>query len=311
MQSSNSALTDNNFTSSFKETLQVYTLKPLQAAKVIFDFRDLPDGFKYNEHFTIVIRDRDDKEMQLPYYFDTENNAVTNKRTVLEVRVFNWQTYDILFKVGIDLYHGLFQPYLKYLKDKVQIQFYNAHRQQMFQNYTYGLIIAEQQIEGITIPYNTPDVGSEPEFVLDMTATGQDINPVRQNYDTDPFDSTFWQSKQIQAAVMPWIPYFSNCKGYDSRIIVYDIIEYNDQCELPNYNDIRIVNPIPSTGLDPVADKCNIVLECIYDEPVFSTVSSSTRWYQILEQKDLFYITREPIDAHAFRMTNGDCKINY
>jgi len=63
-----------------------------------------------------------------------------------------------------------------------------------------------------------------------MTAKGPDINPVRKNLDKDVFDSTFWDSKQINAVIMPWLPYFSNCEGYDTRMVLYDLLEYNDQC---------------------------------------------------------------------------------
>lgn len=87
-----------------------------------------------------------------------------------------------------------------------------------------------------------------------MTATGPGINPIRKSLDTDVFDSTYWQSRQINAAIMAWIPFFSNCEGYDSRMIFYDLLEYNSQCNLPAAQDIRVVNPIPSTGLSPVAD---------------------------------------------------------
>lgn len=72
----------------------------------------------------------------------------------------------------------------------------------------------------------------EPPFYLDMTSAGKNINPVRYPYTTDPFDSTYWDSIGLKATIMPWIPYFSNCEGYDSRIILFDIIEYNLNCVL-------------------------------------------------------------------------------
>jgi len=42
----------------------------------------------------------------------------------------------------------------------------------MFTNKTYGILISEFYLEGITIPYNSPDVISDPDFFIDMTATG-------------------------------------------------------------------------------------------------------------------------------------------
>lgn len=87
-----------------------------------------------------------------------------------------------------------------------------------------------------------------------MTASGDNINPVRKAIDKDVYDSTYWDAKLIDANVMPWLPFFSNCEGYDSHIVLYDIIEYNENCVLPKYEEIKVVNPIPSTGLDPTSD---------------------------------------------------------
>lgn len=60
-----------------------------------------------------------------------------------------------------------------------------------------------------------------------MTSTAPGVNPVRKNLDKDVYDSTFWDSNQINALMMPWLPFFSNCEGYDSRIVLYDLLEYN------------------------------------------------------------------------------------
>lgn len=115
----------------FKSTydyLRTYVLKPLEIAKVLLDFRSLPRNFFYNEHFAVVILDKENKIIDLPFYFDPDNNDRTNKKANLEIRVFNWREFDIEFKVAIYLYHGLFQPYLRLLRNKVNVVFYNANR---------------------------------------------------------------------------------------------------------------------------------------------------------------------------------------
>ena len=55
---------------------------------------------------------------------------------------------------------------------------------------------------------------------------------------------------------MPWLPYFSNCNGHDSHIVIYDLLEYahKDSCVQPSYDDIMIVSPIPSDGYVAYAD---------------------------------------------------------
>ena len=102
-----------------------------------------------------------------------------------------------------------------------------------------------------------PDV-SDTDFllVIDMTSTHPDVTTKPKLIDKDVHDSNYWDTNLISALVMPWIPFFSNCDGFDSHIILYEAFEYHPNCTLPLTYDIEIVNPIPSRGLDPVADSC-------------------------------------------------------
>jgi hypothetical protein len=76
------------------------------------------------------------REQSLPYYFDPVNSAPvgpdgtggTQKRAVLELKLFNHQAVDVHFKVGIYLYHGLFRPYLDYLANKASVEYLRAAR---------------------------------------------------------------------------------------------------------------------------------------------------------------------------------------
>ena len=77
------------------------------------------------------------------------------------------------------------------------------------------------------MPYNSVDFGEDPALWLDFVAIDEKANPTHKDMDKDAFDSTYWQSKQINAVVMPWIPFFSNCDGHDTRIIPFDAFEYN------------------------------------------------------------------------------------
>jgi hypothetical protein len=146
------------------------------------------------------------------------------------------------------------------------------------------------------MPYNCVDYPNDPSLWLDFVSTGDDIKMTQKDLDKDAFDNTYWQSKQINAVIMPWIPFFSNCDGSDSRIIIYDIFEYNKNtensfCTLPKFDDLRVVNPIPTDGFEPVADRCTLNLKCRYDEDLSYLKSSTKRWFEILESKPLFYMT--------------------
>lgn len=97
---------------------------------------------------------------------------------------------------------------------------------------------------------------------------------------------------------MSWIPFFSNCDSSDERIIVYDFFEYDSSCTLPQ--DIGVVNPIPSTGLNPTADTCDFNFVCRFDEPLTQDNNNMQRWYQISEEMAMFYITRDPQTVEQF-----------
>lgn len=101
---------------------------------------------------------------------------------------------------------------------------------------------------------------------------------------------------------MPWLPYFSNCDSHDTRIVFYDLFEYanTDQCTLPEYDNIRIVSPIPSSGFEATADRCEIKLTCRFDEDLTYKRSQTVRWYNLQEPTRMFYLTREPIGIDLF-----------
>ena len=89
-------------------------------------------------------------------------------------------------------------------------------------------------------------------------------------------------------------------QGYDTKIIFYDIMEKDSRCILPSTNDIKIVDPIPISGLYPTADKWIMNLKWRYDEVLDSNVATTTRWYQFQTSQILLMITEDPVDLNTF-----------
>ena len=80
------------------DTPRMFKLQPLETARVSLDFRDIPPGFEYNEHYAIVVLGRaddaikdlsavekeawqklyepDQDQQELPIYFQPENDEV-------------------------------------------------------------------------------------------------------------------------------------------------------------------------------------------------------------------------------------------
>lgn len=78
----NRSLTPDDYKSTYDE-LPVYTLRPLEIAKIVFDLTLVPPLFLYNDHFAVVVLDGENNIQDLPYYFDTNvrNSAYHRYRT--------------------------------------------------------------------------------------------------------------------------------------------------------------------------------------------------------------------------------------
>jgi hypothetical protein len=67
----------------------------------------------------------------------------------------------------------------------------------------------------------------------------------------------FWNVERIETVSLPWLPFFSNCDGYDSHIIIWDLLEqpegkmekagpfgYEGECEILAPDDVQLVEPL-------------------------------------------------------------------
>ena len=303
--SSNRRLNEDD---SFFNDLYKYQLKPLHSAKIKIDFRDFPEGFNYDEHFKIDIRDGSNTSLTLPRYFTLDNN-IADKNKRLEIRIHNMKNIDQNFTFSIKLLHGLFEPFRENFTQKVAVFLYRSDRAKLNSDNTYGFIISSTFLEGIKIPYNAPDVENDQSLFLDMTAK-LGLLPTR-SYNKDVYDTTYWQSRQITSAIMSWIPFFSNWEEYDNRILFYDLVEGNSQWNLPEPQTTKIVELIPVTGFTPVADKCNLNIQCRYDEVIGFGSGSSKRWYEIKEKQTVFLVTRDPITSGKFFSRSGGLETGF
>jgi hypothetical protein len=89
--------------------------------------------------------------------------------------------------------------------------------------------------------------------------------------------------------VTPYLPYFSNCENSGDYLYFSQMIHNATDCELHGYQS-QPINEF-SFGSSAVADTCNIIRNCVYDEiptgsheyPVWGTLDSTSHY--------LFYVT--------------------
>ncbi|RHY92009.1 hypothetical protein DYB35_001665 [Aphanomyces astaci] len=125
----------------------------------------------------------------------------------------------------------------------------------------------------------------------------------------------------MEQVVLPYLPFFSHCRTYDSYIPIYDLLESPVECQLPglevfdrnwwrrtfppipNQDDIRVVAPTDVLE-EPVADYCYRQLQCNYEEDLAS-VDVNPRWYEAKDLTHLFDMLNEPV-MYAQYLQGGD-----
>eukprot|EP00953_Heterococcus_sp_UTEX-ZZ885_P018343 10242-Heterococcus_DN1.PRE.2 len=89
--------------------------------------------------------------------------------------------------------------------------------------------------------------------------------------------------QELETLVLPYLPYFSSCRGYDGHIPIYAALE-SKACHLPgeedgvsddwwryayppfpHQDDIHVVGPW-HVGQKPTADYCKLEVKCQYEE---------------------------------------------
>jgi hypothetical protein len=128
------------------------------------------------------------------------------------------------------------------------------------------------------------------------------------------YDETTGYTFDFQTLVLPYFPYFSNCYGFDSYIPIWYVTENPDLCSLPDIYDkawpryrfdplptqdqIRFVGPF-DIFTDPIADWCQVTLQCNYEEQL-TTTEATPRWFELESSDTLFKLIRTPIDYFQY-----------
>ncbi|OQS00484.1 hypothetical protein THRCLA_05945, partial [Thraustotheca clavata] len=119
----------------------------------------------------------------------------------------------------------------------------------------------------------------------------------------------------LEEVLLPYLPYFSHCRGYGRYMTIFDLLE-SDQCALPelteepanwdrrefpalpNQDDVVVVGPT-SFFQEPVADYCMREIACDYEEDL-ATIEVNPRWFEAGTLTHLFEIVNEPVSYEDF-----------
>jgi len=136
-------------------------------------------------------------------------------------------------------------------------------------------------------------------------------------------DTFTWDFTEL---VLPYLPFFSNCREFDSYIPFWALLE-SPKCELPDMDgdspsegesylqylgesrwnlpalphvdDIVVVGPFDFFTFTPVADYCTMTVYCDYEEKLEQR-DTVPRWMEVQSGNDLFTIIRRPISYFEY-----------
>lgn len=279
------------------------TIESFSEVIVILNLTSLPDYLVFNEHYSLSVTKFNatgSYSQSLPNYLKEINIDNSHNNKLISFRIFNFNNVTQRFIVSINIKNEMFVTTKEYFADIANYIKYYPSRASIGTNKLFFFVITSSSTNNYDLPFNmysNSDYDINSPLLVDYIPITNKSFTYDHNIEEDPFTSTYWASENLKGLVLPWIPYFSNCAGYDSRILLYDLLELNEGCLYPEANSFNFARQIPYTGLSTISDLCQIDLACRYDEIRDSSTSiNKNKWFSIDTSRILFYITSYPLE---------------
>eukprot|EP00435_Cladocopium_sp_Y103_P014104 s1122_g3.t1 len=319
-----------------KRPFHSFELQPMDIAVLDFSFDRISkttlvnagEAGHFNIHIHSTLLDPNDPVQQarghlLPPFFWRSINTRLHVHTQLKIIALE----QFSMSVQLDLLHGGHVQNLDTFNEVLDIHRYSPSRADWGKRFFFCPVISKEALlDGFyELPYNMPPgfasaVGN-PGLAIGLTKLGGNLEnqPQTEQYDgnnalaaVDKGGQAFWQSQGLETVPMPWLPFFSNCVGFDSYIILWDLFEspgeLRDGCEMVPRDEVKIVPPLIvdfdtlEPRFDPVADSCELITKCHFEEYIVPDSYGSTLWWELPEETVLFYITTQPISYEDFKI---------
>ena len=295
--------------------MAVFNISALEAAIITIDLRFLQNTMVHGTDWELVFLVSpntltpgvvdSNSQIQLPDTFLKLDDKFTTNQFIFQAQ------NDIQFAVYAEILNPiyLFSEYMFLNITSVEtIAPYRAipviNNASEYQLYSFAAVIF--QSSQISMPVNVPDYDSNnnyPNYYMDLALANDTDLSLHTLDSTNTFNPTdlFWSQIGSSNIMTPYLPFFSNCRGYGKYIPIFTIFEQHPNCVLQKEGNVVPTNPL-GFGSSPVADRCDdIVIDCIYDEG-FNNPSDLTPWYSATSGP-VFYMTPYPISANDMQQT--------
>ena len=152
----------------------------------------------------------------------------------------------------------------------------------------------------ISLPINQPKLRTDdptllPDYLLSFAVLNENsdnvIHKTKKGKNLWVPASLYWGDRLY--INIPYIPFFSNCKGYGFYIPIWSVTEQNYHCDFIPYEEVVYTNEF-LFGSVPVTDSCDFDIECFYDE-VIGDRQPLPRWFEVDSGANLFDISIEAV----------------
>ena len=224
---------------------------------------------------------------------------------------------EVTIRVVVELLHGRYYAEFDDYFGAMDKSYVQIHRPKRFKDdsMTWLSIVEKSTFDNLNLdlPLNLPFSKreyTESRFLLDRPSNHtigspdfQSIGEVAKLSDPtlDPFELgnhvDNWSHDFIS---LPYLPFLSNCDGYDSHISLSRLLEEHPDCETVDFEETMPTKEYAFWGKNPVSDTClGVILQCTYEEKITET-RNNLRWFEALPKSKLFYIVSISI-ASALR----------
>ena len=289
----------------------IFEIPALSFALVTIDLRHLQTqyhNFTYYEDwgisFTIGSNITDGSRavpVEMPEMF---LRTQTSKNQVLEFQIFAWETQ--MMRVDILLYNGLYFNMKSLFTNWATVEIKSPSRANAGQEKSFVAILKDEYSIGLPInspPLQAQDTTSLPSYTVSFASnnnytiasgTKNRIVTERGKNIWVP-SSLYWQSRET--INLPYLPYFSNWKGYGQYIPIWAVTEVHSGCDLVSVEDTVFMHEY-SFRQKPKADKWeDILIQWVYDEVWSDDQQSLKRWFEVGPEESLFDFSVTPISA--------------
>lgn len=267
---------------------RVYSANNSLGLEMIYD-----DHYRFAFFLTSQKDQRISKSRQrMPTYFA---NNINKNDSHVQFRLTALD--DVYVNFVLEIMHGLYSPQTAYFKHSATYTLTSANRSDLTATETTQLFAVIEKGGACDMPMNMI-LDDEEYLLIDYVGgTNNSFVDFLDSFDDKKQAESYWdRARFAQRAkdmiTMPFLPFFSSCKGFDSHIGVSYILESEKYCTLPTQEEVVAV-PAFNLFSVPTADSCEVTIECgIEEELRFS--GGSKRWFELESGETMFYLTQLP-----------------